>query len=1075
MLLLRVQAATEGEYLIEGELGRGGMAAVFLARDISLDRRVAIKVMLPDLLSVAGIQDRFVIEARTAAHLDHVGIVTVYSVKQREGLLFIVMKFVDGRTLDTILKDERPLPLPVVASIISQVAEALHFAHQEGIIHRDVKPSNIIIDTRGRPVVTDFGIAKVTTARSITLTGTMIGTPAYMSPEQCRGLPATAASDQYSLGVMAYEMLSRRLPFDGTLFELIHAHSNEAPPPLTEVAAGIDAETAAIVHRMLDKNPRERYPSLAEVAAHFTQVGNAGGRVSNVRAMIAALARTPDATVQMPRRPQAIDISGAETEVTSTPTPELVITPPSPSIEVGESVQLRVSESSGASMAGVRILWRSEDASVATVDENGVVTGRSVGLAKITAGGGSASGRVAVTVKAPRVDTLVVTPQSPELVTDNEIQFVATVLDARGTVIVGQSIVWTSSDVAVCAVSQQGRAIGVAPGRATVSALCGSVSGSATVKVKSPAVERVFVEPGEVAIEVEETRRLVASALGPMDRRLEGRPTTWRSTAPTVVTVSADGAILGVTPGTAAVIATCDGKEGLTSVSVRRQPVTAVRIQPARLQLEIGRSLQLQGVGEDRRGRAVPNEGLEWHSDDDRIALVDTSGKVHAVREGQTVVRAIAGEVTASIDVTVVARAAAQVRLDPHEPRLSPGEFVTLDATVLDADGSTLAGRAVTWTSSDPDVVSVSDKGVCEAKRGGSVRITATCEKVRATTKLSVTPVGAAARETAATAQLAAVGMATQAGGARGRRTMGLVAGGAVLVVAVTLAFVMRGSGSRSAAFDPNAGKPPVPGASDSVPNAGNAVPNAKGESRAEAPAKPAETKPVASGGKGAPAPASAPGLASTSRGGRQEQAPPTSAARKAVDSVAALPSRGNVASQQARPESTATRPAVTPLPVPTSPPPQPVSPQPVPPQPVPPRTEAAAPASSGRANEPPADADRAVVCGNASFAESALNDALAADPAATLGTLYRPRDAADGRAKDALLLQLKDMQRLKATARSVRNEAAADGCAWVMTLELAYTNAFSQARKKTGQVRLQLEAVGGRARAKQLFGASGF
>ena len=153
LLLGRVRAACEDEYTIDRELGRGGMAAVFLARDIALQRRVAIKVMLPDLIDVEGIADRFVIEARTSAHLDHPGIVTVYSVKQRAGLLFIVMKYIEGRTLESVLTGAQGLETPVITEIVSHVAEALHFAHTEGVIHRDVKPSNIIIDTKGRPVV----------------------------------------------------------------------------------------------------------------------------------------------------------------------------------------------------------------------------------------------------------------------------------------------------------------------------------------------------------------------------------------------------------------------------------------------------------------------------------------------------------------------------------------------------------------------------------------------------------------------------------------------------------------------------------------------------------------------------------------------------------------------------------------------------------------------------------------------------------------------------------------------------------------------------------------------------------
>ncbi len=754
LLLERVRAATEDEYTIEGELGRGGMAAVFLARDIALERRVAIKVMLPDLVEMAGIQDRFVIEARTAAHLDHPGIVTVYSVKQRAGLLFIVMKYIEGRTLDSVLKSQPQLDPGVVTEIVGSVAEALHFAHGEGVIHRDVKPSNIIIDKRGRPIVTDFGIAKVTASRSITVTGSMLGTPTYMSPEQCRGLPATAASDQYSLGVMTYEMLSGRVPFTGTLFELINAHCNEPPPSLNELVAGLDSVLAETVMRMLAKSPPERWPSLADVSKRLTADRAHRRQTAELRADIVALASADDKPDAGPRRADVFtDLASAATEVATTPAPALVITPHDPSIEMGATVQMRVSQSSGASLAGVRIVWRSEDPTIATVDEVGLVTGRSPGFAKITATAGAAIGRIAITVKAPSVDTLVVTPQSPDLIAENEIQFVATALDSRGNPVSGQSIVWQSSDVGVCAVSGQGRAIGIAAGKATITAICGDVRGTAQVRVRLPAVERVVVEPGDVSIEAEETRRLAATAFGEYDRKLAGRTVTWRSTVPAVATVDGEGTVTGVSPGTAAIVATCDGKDGLVSVSVRSQPIIAVRIQPEHLSLETGRSIQLKGTGEDRRGRTIVENALEWLSDDDQIALVDASGKVHAVREGRTQVRAMLGDVTSSIEVTVIARPAAQIRIEPHRPTVAVGEFVTLDATVLDADGATLTGRNVTWTSSDAKVVDVNASGVCEARKPGGVRITAACERARATTKLSV---GAAAGAAAGAAVVAA-------------------------------------------------------------------------------------------------------------------------------------------------------------------------------------------------------------------------------------------------------------------------------------------------------------------------------
>ena len=296
LLLDRVRAATADEYIIEGELARGGMAAVFLGRDIALDRRVAIKVMLPDLVRVAGSQDRFVVEARTAAGLDHPGIVTVYAVKQRAGLSFIIMKYIEGETLDRVLATRGALDPDVVATVGSHVAEALHFAHSQGVIHRDVKPSNIIIDPHGRPIVTDFGIAKVIAAPSLTLAGSTIGTPGYMSPEQCRGLPVTASSDQYSLGVMLYELLTGFAPFSGTLYELLKAHVNDAPRPILLVKPEVDPALEAIIMRMLAKSETERFPSLHDVSNALASLGqrrSQAGRQAIVAAVTPPIAPAP--------------------------------------------------------------------------------------------------------------------------------------------------------------------------------------------------------------------------------------------------------------------------------------------------------------------------------------------------------------------------------------------------------------------------------------------------------------------------------------------------------------------------------------------------------------------------------------------------------------------------------------------------------------------------------------------------------------------------------------------------------------------------------------------------------------
>ena len=170
------------------------------------------------------------------------------------------------------------------------MAEALHFAHSRGVIHRDVKPSNIIIDTHGRPIVTDFGIAKVITAPSLTLAGSTVGTPGYMSPEQCRGLPVTAASDQYSLGVVLYELLTARAPFSGTLFELLKAHISDAPPPILAVKPEVDPALEAIVMIMLAKNETERFPSLRDVSNALVSLAPRRSQAADRQAIIAAVA-----------------------------------------------------------------------------------------------------------------------------------------------------------------------------------------------------------------------------------------------------------------------------------------------------------------------------------------------------------------------------------------------------------------------------------------------------------------------------------------------------------------------------------------------------------------------------------------------------------------------------------------------------------------------------------------------------------------------------------------------------------------------------------------------------------------
>jgi serine/threonine-protein kinase len=220
--------------------------------------------MAPGLLLGPGMMERFKQEAVTVASLQHAHIVSIYGVRQIGDLHFFVMQFVPGRTLEGVLRDVGALPIPVVRAWLYEIGSALGYAHRRGVIHRDIKPGNILLNADGEAIVTDFGIAKVAESPNQTQTGTVVGTPVYMSPEQCYAKELTGASDQYSLGVVAYEMLVGRPPFSGSSFALMRAHTDTPPPSLQETRPDVPPAMEAAIMRMLAKTPEERFPSLAE-------------------------------------------------------------------------------------------------------------------------------------------------------------------------------------------------------------------------------------------------------------------------------------------------------------------------------------------------------------------------------------------------------------------------------------------------------------------------------------------------------------------------------------------------------------------------------------------------------------------------------------------------------------------------------------------------------------------------------------------------------------------------------------------------------------------------------------------
>src|SRR6266496_1744047 len=267
-LTTRLTQALGSAYTLDGEIGRGGMGVVFKARDERLKRQVAVKVLPPELAFREEIRLRFVREAETAARLSHPHIVPIHSVGEGpDGLVYFVMAYVDGESLGAKLKRRGRLPPDEARRIMLETADALGAAHALGIIHRDVKPDNILLEgSRGRVVVTDFGIAKAlssATGGTLTATGVAIGTPHFMSPEQAAGdREIDGRSDIYSLGVVGYQMLVGELPFRApTVPGILMKHIAEPAPMIMEKRPDCPEDLAACVMRCLEKEPESRWPT----------------------------------------------------------------------------------------------------------------------------------------------------------------------------------------------------------------------------------------------------------------------------------------------------------------------------------------------------------------------------------------------------------------------------------------------------------------------------------------------------------------------------------------------------------------------------------------------------------------------------------------------------------------------------------------------------------------------------------------------------------------------------------------------------------------------------------------------
>jgi hypothetical protein len=575
-VLTQLRTVTQGRFEIEKELGEGGMAAVYLAYEPALDRRVAIKVMSPALLMEKGMVGRFKQEAVTIAALKHPNIVTVHGVEHHDQLHFFVLDFVEQGSLDGVMRRCGPLPVSVVKAWLAQIASGLEYAHRRGVVHRDIKPANVLLDGEGNAIVTDFGIAKVTERTGFTMTGATVGTPSYMSPEQCLARPVTGASDQYSLGIVAYAMLTGAPPFRGGTLEVMRAHTEVAPVPVTTLRPDCPPDLAQVVMRMLEKDPARRWANLAEAVAAYR--GALPGLHDPVHEQMAALARGER-------------LSGiAPADTPTTPLPDLNAVP-----RRARPLALKLGLGVVGAVATVGVLFVALRKGPAS-EPSPATPATAAAESAATPPPREDTVRSPEAVPAPSSATLAavrVSPSALSLGVGETGRLRALTLDASGRSLSGRRVTWSVQDPGIASVTSDGQVTGQAAGTTEVTATIEGRTATAVVTVAPEAVASVTVAPATVQLQAGQTVQLVVQMLGARGTRLE-RAVEWRSANASVASVSGSGVVTALGPGVAVISATAEGRLGQATVTVTAAPapVSAAPLTEAEATRQIDRWIQ---------------------------------------------------------------------------------------------------------------------------------------------------------------------------------------------------------------------------------------------------------------------------------------------------------------------------------------------------------------------------------------------------------------------------------------------------------------------------------------------------
>jgi uncharacterized protein YjdB len=436
--------------------------------------------------------------------------------------------------------------------------------------------------------------------------------------------------------------------------------------------------------------------------------------------------------------------SGAATvEVAPVPVASVTVTPPTAAIVVRGTATLvaSVKDANGAVVTDRAVTWTSSDAQVATVSATGVVTGVAPGAATITATSEGKSGAASVTVSAVPVSTVSLLPTTTNIVVGQSAPIAATVKDAGGTTLTDRVVTWASSNVQIATVSASGVVTGVSAGTVTITATSEGKSGGATVVVARVPVGTVSVLPTATGLIVGQTATLAATVKDANGAVVTDRLVTWTSSNPTVATVGTSGAVLAVSPGSATITATSEGKTAAAVVTVTPVPVGSVVVSPSTLALTTtGRPGALTATVKDANGAVVTNRVVTWTTSNAGVATVSSAGLVTAVAVGTATITATSEGKSGSADVTVTRAPVSTVTLAPSSASLPIGADTTLKPTVTDANGVVVTDRDVTWVSSNTRVATVSTTGVVTAVGVGTATITATSEGRNGSASITVTP-----------------------------------------------------------------------------------------------------------------------------------------------------------------------------------------------------------------------------------------------------------------------------------------------------------------------------------------------